>query len=118
MTLKGNPNPFLSACYYVISWKWSFVPRSSRRSSRSPLPGDEVDVMSESRVIFRQLLGRRVLSGILRFGRIGVHHGAEIQENAQEQGEDRGPRLHYHTHLFERNTESVIRNPDESLSHC
>lgn len=48
----------------------------------SPLPGDEVDVMSESGVVFGQLLRRRVLSGVLRFGRIGVHHGAEIQEDA------------------------------------
>lgn len=76
--------------------------RYNQLSSPWPLPGDEVDVMSESRVVFGELLGRRVLSGILRFGRIGVHHGAEIQENAQEQGEDDGPRLQYDTHLLKK----------------
>lgn len=65
-----------------------------------PLPGDEVDVVSESRVVFGELFGRRVLSGVLRFGWIGVHHGAEIQEDTQEQGEDGGPRLQYQAHLL------------------
>lgn len=71
-------------------------------SSLSPLPGDEVDVMSKSRVVFGKLLGRRVLPRVLRFGRVSVHHAAEIQENAQKQGEGCGPRLQYHNHLLEK----------------
>lgn len=97
--LKGYQNPFLNArCVIFLS----SVMRNDRLSSRSPLPGDQVDVMSESRVVFGELLGRRVLSGVLRFGRIGVHHGDEIQEDAQEQGEDDGPGLQHDTHLLER----------------
>lgn len=50
-----------------------------------PLPGDEVDVMSQRRVVSGQVLRRRVLSGVVGLG--GVRLGQRTQAHQQGQGE-------------------------------
>lgn len=69
----------------------------------SPLSRDEVDVVSQRGVIFGEFLRRSVISGVLWFGRIGVHKGPETQEHAEEDSSDDGPGFQHDGHLKNKN---------------
>lgn len=88
---EGHPDHFMMFVILKFNLDPVRVTRRNQLCSVSPLPSDEVDVMSESSVVFGELLRCSVLAGVLWFGRIGVHHGAEIQQDAQEHGEDHDP---------------------------
>lgn len=59
--------------------------RSQYHRTDPPLPGDEVDVVSQRRVVSGQVLRGRVLSRVVRFG--GVRLGQRAQTHEQGQGE-------------------------------
>lgn len=64
-----------------------------------PLPGDQVDVVSQSGVVLGQLFGRSVFTRVLWFGRIGICQCSQAHQHAQEHGHQHAPRLQHHGHL-------------------
>lgn len=74
--LSETPGPWVSST--GGSWRRSLA-------AHPPLPGDEVDVVSQRSVVSGQLLRRRVLPGLLGLG--GVRLGQCAQAHEQGQGE-------------------------------
>lgn len=65
----------------------------------SPLPGDQVDVVSQGGVVFGQLFGGSVLTGVFGFGGVGVGQRSQADQHAQHHGHQHRPRLQHHGHL-------------------
>lgn len=66
----------------------------------SPLSGDEVDVVADSRVVLGPVLRRGVAAWTLRFGRIGVGQTAPTQQQADEERRAHQPRSQRVGHLI------------------
>ena len=66
------------------------VGRSRSRESRAahlPLPGDEIDVVSQRWVVSGQVLRRSVLAGVVRLGGVRLGQGAQAHEQGQGEGQ-------------------------------
>lgn len=70
--------------------------------------------MSESRVVFGHFLGRRVLPGVLRFGWVGFHEGAETHQHAEDEGHEDAPGFQNNSHL--QGQRGTVRGP--SCIYC
>lgn len=66
-----------------------------------PLPGDEIDVVSQRRVVSGQVLRRRVLSGVVGLGGVRLGQSAQAHEQGQGEGQSGQPQSlatqHLHT---------------------
>jgi len=79
------------------------------RARRLPLPGDEVDVVPQSRVVSGHVLCGSVLAGAVRFG--GVRFCQRPQADQQRQGESqhRHPQPHGALHLDGERGRAAVR---------
>lgn len=75
---------------------WS---RSGSRRGHAPLPGDEVDVVSQRRVVSGHVLGGSVLSRVVGLGRIRLGQRAQAHEQGQGKGQSGEPQSLAPQHL-------------------
>lgn len=68
--------------------------RPVRPDGFSPLPGDEVDVVPDGRVVFGPVLRRGVAPRVLRLGRVGVREAAPAHQQADGERRERHPGSH------------------------
>lgn len=64
-----------------------------------PLPGDQIDVVSQGGVVLGQLFGWGVFTGVLRFGGVGIRQCSQAHQHTQHHGHQHRPWLQHHGHL-------------------